>query len=301
MGKNFFEAFPTLQLNKGLKDLFEEVYVERVATNKKRDFLKVYISCDRLIQKEDVYEVENAIKKQFFSRENLVVKLYEKFNLSSQYNPERLMDIYRDSILLELKEYERMTYMLMKQAKISYPGPNEINLTVEDSVIYRSKSTELLGILDKIFHERCGIPVNFQMTYEESKAGLHKEEDEQRIRQMVQEIVNRTNIHVEKHVEEYDPETKQNQSVAKAPEAAPQKLESEKAGAAARKEEPKKQENKRFEKKEEYQKRRFIKKSDNPDVIFGRGVRWAKLLSEAKLRISINGRFVMSVRLSALI
>ena len=65
MGKKFFDVFPTLKLDTGLKDLYEQVTVEKVSSTKRKDFLRVYISSDRLIQKEDVFRAEGEIKKQF--------------------------------------------------------------------------------------------------------------------------------------------------------------------------------------------------------------------------------------------
>lgn len=66
MGKKFFEVFPTLKLDTGLRDLYEQVTVEKVSSTKRKDFLRIYISSDRLIQKEDIFRVEGEIKKQFF-------------------------------------------------------------------------------------------------------------------------------------------------------------------------------------------------------------------------------------------
>ncbi len=44
MGKKFFEVFPSLKLDTGLRDLFEQVTVEKVSSTKRKDFLRVYIS-----------------------------------------------------------------------------------------------------------------------------------------------------------------------------------------------------------------------------------------------------------------
>ena len=65
-GKKFFEVFPTLKLEKSLQDLFEQVLVEKVSATKRKDFIRIYISCDRLIQKETVLFVEEAIKTKLF-------------------------------------------------------------------------------------------------------------------------------------------------------------------------------------------------------------------------------------------
>ena len=104
MSKAFFEVFPTLKLDTGLQNLFEQVTVEKVTSTRRKDFLRVYIASDHLIHKEDVFRVEREIGKQFFPNMPIMIKFYERFSLSSQYDPEKLMDAYRESILLELRE-----------------------------------------------------------------------------------------------------------------------------------------------------------------------------------------------------
>ena len=108
MSKPFFEVFPNLQLNTDIHDLMGQTEVERVSATKRRDFLRVYLKSTRLIQKTDIWTAEQEIKKQLFPDANLTVKIYEKFELSSQYNPEKLMDIYKESILEWLSEYQSM-------------------------------------------------------------------------------------------------------------------------------------------------------------------------------------------------
>ena len=191
MAKQFFEVFPTLKLDKKIHDLFEQVTVEKVSATKSRDFIRVTIGCDYLIPKETIYKVEAEIKKQFFSAHRVAVKLYERFHLSEQYTPEKLMNAYRDSILLELKNYSPIEYNLFKGADIAFPGEDQLELIVEDTILARSKAAELARILEKIFNIRCGFQVACQMEYKEKKAGKYKEEDDLKIARQVAEITAR--------------------------------------------------------------------------------------------------------------
>ena len=188
MGKKFFDVFPTLKLDTGLKDLYEQVTVDKVSATKRKDFLRVYISSDRLIQKEDVFRVEGEIKRQFFPNAAMVIKFYERFSLSAQYTPEKLMDAYRDSILLELREYSPVEYNLFKKADISFEENNRLLLTVEDTVLGQGKAEELVRILDKIYHERCGLSVDIQVSYKERTEGKHRAEDEHKLAMQIAEI-----------------------------------------------------------------------------------------------------------------
>lgn len=182
MSKPFFEVFPSLQLNTDIRDLMGQTEVERVSATKRRDFLRVYLKSTRLIQKADIWTTEQEIKKQLFPQANLTVKIYEKFELSSQYNPEKLMDIYKESILEEFREYSHIQYNALKTAKIEYPSENEMLLTLEDTVLNHSMEGEILQILEKILVERCGFSVKIHTAYVEKETGRFQEEEEAKIR-----------------------------------------------------------------------------------------------------------------------
>ncbi|MDE6844957.1 MAG: PolC-type DNA polymerase III [Lachnospiraceae bacterium] len=197
MGKKFFDVFPTLKLDTGLKDLYEQVTVDKVSSTKRKDFLRIYISSDRLIQKEDVFRVEGEIKKQFFPNAAMVIKIYERFHLSSQYTPEKLMEVYRDSILLELREYSPVEYNLFKHADVDFDGNGRLNLTVEDTVLGKGKAEELIRILEKIYNERCGFAVEVQVSYKEHITGKYKKENDHKLAMQVAEISARAGYHSE--------------------------------------------------------------------------------------------------------
>ena len=192
--KKFFDVFPTLKLDSGLADLFGQTMVERVSATKRKDFLRIYISSDILILKEDIYKVEREMKKQFFPNANMTIRIYERYHLSAQYNPQKLMDVYRDSILLELHEYSPIEYNIFKNADITYPTENQVMLTIEDTVMGKEKVGELIRILEKIYNERCGFGVEILIDYKESKTGKYKEEDEKRISMQIAEIARRAGI-----------------------------------------------------------------------------------------------------------
>ena len=261
MEKNFFEAFPNLKLTGARKDLFEQVVVERITATRRKDILRIYIRSERLIEKEDVYGVEQEIKKQFFPKDNIIIKIYEKFILSGQYNPEKLMDTYKDSVLLELKDTEHMLYTMFRQADMEYPDEQTVKLILEDSVIAKSKEDELIRILDKVLNERCGFSVKFHVDYREAAESRYREEDELKIQQIVANIADRVSV------SSNDSSQGEAQIVEKKPAIEKKTAPAEKPKASEKPASFNKPE-KRFE-KGGFQ-RRFQKKSDNPDVIYGR-------------------------------
>ncbi|MCM1304937.1 MAG: PolC-type DNA polymerase III [Lachnospiraceae bacterium] len=189
--KPFFETFPTLKLNDPLHDRMEQAAVERVSATKRKDILRIYLYSTRLILKEDIRQTENEIKKQLFPDADLMVKIQERFELSSQYTPENLMEAYRDSILEELRDYSHIEYHAFKQAQIAYPADDRMVLTLEDTVINRSRESELVRVLEKILVERCGFSVKLETAYRKARTGKFAEDDELRLQMKVDEISRR--------------------------------------------------------------------------------------------------------------
>ncbi len=261
MEKNFFEAFPNLKLTGARKDLFEQVVVERITATRRKDILRIYVRSERLIEKEDVYGVEQEIKKQFFPKDNIIIKIYEKFILSGQYNPEKLMDTYKDSVLMELKDTEHMLYTMFRQADMEYPDEQTVKLILEDSVIAKSKEDELIRILDKVLNERCGFSVKFHVDYREAAESKYREEDELKIQQIVANIADRVSVASNDSNQGEVQPIQKTTAAEKKPAPAENPKASEKPASFNKPE-------KRFE-KGGFQ-RRFQKKSDNPDVIYGR-------------------------------
>ena len=101
------------------------------------------------------------------------------------------MELYRDSILMEIKECDHMLYTMFRQADLHFPEESVMELVLEDSVIAKSKEDELVGILDKVLNERCGFQVKFQTAYKEAAASKYKEDDALRIRRIVEVISSR--------------------------------------------------------------------------------------------------------------
>ncbi len=282
MEKQFFDVFPGVKLEKKIHDLFEQVTVLKVSATKSRDLIRVTFLCDYLIQKETVYKVEEELKRQLFPDHNVRVKLYERFHLSEQYTPQKLLDIYRDSILLELRNYSPVEYNIFKGAELAYPNEKEVIMTIEDTVLAKSKSAELIRIMEKILNERCGFSVSVSAQYKEKKTGKYKQEDDLKIARQVAEITQRVMgsgsvgegeyIPKEESVGKADKETAGGGKEATVSGGVNTKPVSQSAGGSIVKGSKgagaEKSGFKKNDKKGEF--KRAIKRSDNPDVIYGK-------------------------------
>lgn len=251
MGQTFGEIFPGLKLDKEMTDLFSNVTVEKVTTNRQKDFLKIYLFSTHLILKDKVEKMEKLIKTQLFPRVSMTIKIFERFSLSSQYNPKTLLDVYKDSILHELEHYNHVLYTALKKAQIQYDVDNML-LQLEDTVLYREMESELIQILEKVICERCGVDAKITVEYLPSKNDARKKEEDVMILRQIAEIAKRAGI------QSTDKETdiQQEEHTNVQAEVQTQKKETEKP----KKEVP----------KEKEEKKRPLKRSDNPDVIYGK-------------------------------
>ena len=175
MEKPFLEVFPGLHIGEELKELLKLVMVEKIAMPKDRSSLRIYIVSPRLIHKKNIYDMEDGIAKQLFPGRPLAVKIQEKYRLSAQYTPKKLYDVYKDSIMLEFKQFGMIEHQILRKGKVEFPEEDSMLISVEDNLIYRERSKEVGRVLEKIFTERCGLPAEVKFNFMEVK----KEEKEE--------------------------------------------------------------------------------------------------------------------------
>ena len=188
MAKGFLEVFPDLHMTTEMEELLKLVDVERVSSTRDRSSIRIYIVSQRLIHKKNIYDLEKGIREQLFPGKKLTIKIVETYRLSGQYTPQKLFQVYKDSLLMELKHYSIIEYNILRRAECTFPQENILRMTVEDNAVFREKTSELKRILEKVFHERCGLPVDVIYEYIPVK---ENQESRQRETQIQREINDR--------------------------------------------------------------------------------------------------------------
>ena len=285
MPKMFFDVFPTLDVNAEMKKLLTEMEVTKVGMNHEQTRLRVYLLGTHLIHKKNIYALEKAIADQIFKGKDMEVKVIEKYQLSGQYNARTLMDIYKDSILEELRNFSLMEYGLLRSAQMEFTDDSHLDLTIENTIIAQTRSREIMEFLEKIFCERCGVDLHINMIYEEPKESKYKKNSELKIQQEIQNIVSRVNL---KNDEEGGaPAPVVSESEEKKPVAT---SGGEAAKPAQKVEKPAKNDAKvPFDAGKTAKKpfdgggRGFRKKSDDPDVIYGRDMEDTEIVPLEKI------------------
>ena len=194
MGKRFAEVIPGLKVSEELQGFLDVMTVDRVTATKDRSKIRFFISAEHLIPKRTIYMLEANIKKQVFPGYQTEVRVQENYHLSAQYTPEKLMESYRDSILLELKTYSLIEYNMFRRADWSFPEPQILSLMVDPDLVTRSRIDELKRILEKIFNERCGFGVEVRYFFREEESGRHEAEIEEQTRKQAAQVAARSAI-----------------------------------------------------------------------------------------------------------
>ena len=289
MAKSFFEVFPQLKLDTDLQGMLDDATVSKVSTTRQRNSLRIYLGCGRLLPKEKVYFLENELKRQLFPHHTMNIKIIEKFQLSEQYTLKNLLDVYWNSILTEFHRYSLLEYNLLRHAKLDVVEEKVLRVSLEDSVLAHQKEEEIYHILEKIFNERCNLSIQIEMEFHEKEASKYRKNADIKMQNEVENVIRLSSFGAKRHPEgEYmeSPEAGASEvpwetgdSAAKPAKKTAEK-KTEKA-AAVKKEssvaekKPAKQEDrvgfkKSFGGKRDFRDRGSYKRSDNPDVVYGR-------------------------------
>ncbi len=289
MAKSFFEVFPQLKLDTDLQGMLDDATVSKVSTTRQRNSLRIYLGCGRLLPKEKVYFLENELKRQLFPHHTMNIKIIEKFQLSEQYTLKNLLDVYWNSILTEFHRYSLLEYNLLRHAKIDVVDEKVLRVSLEDTVLAHQKEEEIYHILEKIFNERCNLSIQIEMEFHEKEASKYRKNADIKMQNEVENVIRLSSFGAKRHPEgEYmesaeagasevpwetgDSATKPAKKAASAKKAEAQA--GKKEAPATEKKSAKQEERGGFRKNfggnRDFRDRGSFKRSDNPDVVYGR-------------------------------
>ena len=270
MSKAFREAFPTLKLEEELEGLLDTTEVTKISANHEHTHIRIYLRAKRLIFKKNIWKLEKAITEQIFQNRAIQVKIIESYELSEQYTPKSLIEVYKDSILDELNAYSVLEYNLLRTADMEFPEEDRLILTMDETIIAKTRTDEIIEFLEKVICERCGMNLKIFPQYRKPQESKYRKNSEEQIRQEVAGIVARTKLVMEgksQETEEKEKTVETEEKTKTIAKTAGNRADTSKNGTNYAKQKQK------FEKRGEFR-RKFEsdngKKSMNPDVIYGR-------------------------------
>ena len=266
MSKLFKETFPTLRLDGELEQLLDTAEVTKISANHEYTHVRIYLHAQRLIFKKNIWKLEKEVAVQIFQGRDVNVKIIESFELSQQYTPQTLLDVYKESILEELNAYSVLEYNLLRTADISFSDAKHMTLTMDETIIAKTRTDEVVEFLQKVVCERCGMDLIITPEYRKPKESKYRKNSQMQIQQEVRNILERTELAMQdKEGEEHTAQTAEKEEETQKNDGKAAKTTAKEGNSAEKR--PAYQKKGEFRRKFE---KEFSKKSANPDVIYGR-------------------------------
>lgn len=251
--QEFFGVFKTLRVSDELREMFLGTKISKISKSPASSTYRFQMESGRIISKENIFKMEEEINRQVLLSSGYTAKIAERYHLSAQYTPKKLFRIYEESLLAELKYHNMLYYSMFKDAECDFPEENVMTITAAQSILSDEYGEEVRSLIKKIFLYRFGFDIEVRMIQEAQREYKYRDDIDKRYAMEIKSISRRVNNTTQKP----DAKSVQTPNVSDTAKQTASKSVKSNAGNV---------EKPAF--KTEY--RREVKKSDNPDVIYGR-------------------------------
>ncbi len=166
MEEVFSKFFPKLN-EEDIDRQIRDCTVTRITSNKNHTKIRVHVELNTLVPRNRIENVERLLKDTYFP--GVDVRVVERFHLSEQYTPEKVYELYRDSVLEEIYSHNKIIYSILKDADFQFEG-DVLRIVVVDQMMAHSYEDEILRIFHVIFCDRCGLHLSIEIDYKEGDA-----------------------------------------------------------------------------------------------------------------------------------
>ena len=184
MSKVFKEVFNDIKLDENLGFYLNDTIVEKVSLNKEENKVKVYLVSKRIIHRRFINQLKERFNEDL--TKDIDFDIVERFELSSQFDSKKIIDLYTDSLLYELKEISPVSYGILRKAKWKVKD-DKLTLFLNNVNILKSKKDEIIYFIKNIYSERFAIvfdinispgkeQVKTEKSYAERKKAIEKKE-----------------------------------------------------------------------------------------------------------------------------
>ena len=175
--------------------------------------------------------------------------------------------MYEESVLTELEVYSPYKRSIMKNAKLEFPDEHTVTVGISNRIYDKEAVDDLLRILDKVFNERCGFRVRVDVKYLEPKGHVSMEKSQAELKQRIDFLTE--NLRREKAAgEEAEAKSRETALVSERGNGSEKKASLE--GPAGQHRKDKSFDKGRYPKGNRSFGDRGCRRSDNPDVLYGR-------------------------------
>lgn len=171
MKQQLLDVFKGYKPSQKFRDLFGDVYVEKVQIVKEKQLLKVHTVSRHLLAMRDILALEEDVEKQVLSRQYLKLRIIDSYELSAQYTPDNFLQVYRESIDWMLQQQSIMDYVIFHKGQPAF-AQNTLQIQCEDNPVNRGRCVYVAELLKDIFSHKANLGIEVEFVYHE------KEEEE---------------------------------------------------------------------------------------------------------------------------
>lgn len=164
MAKPFSDIFKDISAGDGLSAILRDAEVEKISENGNHRVMRLYMTFRTVVPKSGIRTIERKIRDNVFGG-RVEVKIVERFTLGETYRPEQIYDLYKDSILDELFETDRILYQIVKKSPFVFDEDGDLNVILPDDGTSRLYEGELLDYLNHVFEKRFGSRIAIGFSY----------------------------------------------------------------------------------------------------------------------------------------
>lgn len=97
--------------------------------------------------------------------------------------------MYKDSILDELNAYSVLEYNLLRTADMEFPEEDRLILTMDETIIAKTRTDEIIEFLEKVICERCGMNLKIFPQYRKPQESKYRKIPKNRSGRKWQELL----------------------------------------------------------------------------------------------------------------
>ncbi len=187
MEKKFFDVFTTLVVSDDDRELLEETKVTRLVSSSRRDKLNIYLTSDYIVPKDRIYAMEDEICRQYYPSAPVRVRIYERFTPSG-HTAASLIKQYKGSLMTEAARINPAWTDLLAHADFEFPDDESIVLVLEDRVIARDMSDEILDFIEHAVNVRFGTDFKLSVSFKEKETRKSYTHSQERMQEEIKRI-----------------------------------------------------------------------------------------------------------------
>lgn len=171
------DGFTTFKAGRELSALFSNVELVRISINKEARLANVYLDSPKIIEYSKIAALEEELYKQIFSGGFDKVHIEIHFSLSGSYPLSRIIDLYRGSILEELRSNNVFDYYIVSNSDIDInDAESTIRIITVKQFIAASRERSLAKWLTDMFRKRFDMDVFVKFEYTDEGKKEHSNE-----------------------------------------------------------------------------------------------------------------------------